>query len=421
MIIRNRTVLTSVGLAAGLALLAGCSSGQPMAAPSGTSGAGDEPDKTAESTQAPTEVKGPEPRLVLTYDGGLMTLDAKTFEVLDDTQLKGFNRINPVGDGRHVMVSAGNEFRLFDAGAWTQAHGDHSHSYSTDPGMTGTSFETNMPGHVIHHGMSTTLFGDGDGRIQIFDTATLSGPAPEPKIVEVDEPHHGAAVQLDNSELIHTVGSEESRSGVVVKDSSGRETEKSDACPGVHGEAAAKGDVIAFGCEDGILYYDHGKFTKVDAPDDYGRIGNQEGTTESAVILGDYKVDPDAELERPERVSLTDTESGELKLVDLGTSYSFRSLGRGPEGEALVLGTDGQLHVIDEKSGKTESTIPVIDKWEEPVDWQEARPSLYVQDSIAYVTDPTKSEIHAVDLESGEVMTSKELPHPSDEITGITG
>ncbi len=415
--IRQHLLLPSAVLAVGLALLSGCSSG-----PSATTATGsDEGSPTAEPSVAPTELAGPEPRLVLTYDGGLLTVDAETLEVIEDTPLDGFNRISPVGDGRHVMVAAGNEFRLFDAGVWTQAHGDHSHSYSVPPSLTGTNFPTNMPGHVIHHGKSTVLFGDGDGKIQILDTAGLSRPEPKPRIVEVDQPHHGAAVQLDNGELIHTVGTEEERSGVVVRDSTGWESARSEDCPGVHGEAAAKDEVIAFGCEDGILYYADGKFTKVDSPDDYGRIGNQAGSEDSSVILGDYKVDADAELERPERISLTDTRTGELRLVDLGTSYSFRSLGRGPDGQAVVLGTDGALHVIDADSGEEESSIPVVEEWSEPVEWQEPRPSLYVQGERAYVTEPSTNSLHVVDLESGKVTTSGELPHPSNEITGVTG
>lgn len=63
-------------------------------------------------------------------------------------------------------------------------------------------------------------------------------------------------------------------------------------------------------------------------------------------ILGEYQVDRDTQLERLTRVSLVNTDTGTLQLVDLGTSYSFRSLGRGPAGDALVLGTDGALHVI---------------------------------------------------------------------------
>ncbi|WP_309131123.1 zinc metallochaperone AztD [Brevibacterium sp.] len=415
---RQHFVVPSAVLAAGLALLGGCAG--ESSETSAAAGEG-ETSPSARPSVPPTELKKPEPRLVLTYDGGLLTLDAQTLDVIDDTQLDGFNRVNPAGDGRHVMVTAGNEFRLFDAGSWTEPHGDHSHSYSVPPGMTDTSFPSDKPGHVIHHGQSTVLFGDGDGKMQILDPEKLSDADPQPRIVEAEAPHHGAAVQLDTGELIHTVGTEEERSGVVVRDQEGRETARNEDCPGVHGEAAAKDDVIAFGCENGILYYSQGKFTKVDSTDEYGRIGNQAGDENSSVILGDYKVDEDAELERPERVSLTDTRTGHLKLVDLGTSYSFRSLDRGPEGEALVLGTDGQLHVIDAESGREESVIPVVDKWTEPLEWQEARPTLYVQGKNAYVSEPAKKTLHVVDLESGKVTKSKELPHASDEITGVTG
>lgn len=68
-----------------------------------------------------------------------------------------------------------------------------------------------------------------------------------------------------------------------------------------------------------------------------------------AVVLGDYKTDPDAELERPERISLVDAATAELKIMEL--DYSSRWLGRGPHGEALVLGTDGAPHVLDPDSG----------------------------------------------------------------------
>jgi len=101
-----------------------------------------------------------------------------------------------------------------------------------------------------------------------------------------------------------------------------------------------------------LLVYKNGAITKVQSPDAYGRIGNQAGSEESDIVLGDYKTDKDAELERPQRVSLTNTTTSELKLVDLGTSYTFRSLGRGPHGEALVLGTDGAIHVIDPNTGR---------------------------------------------------------------------
>ena len=39
----------------------------------------------------------------------------------------------------------------------------------------------------------------------------------------------------------------------------------------------------------------------------------------------------------------------------------------------------------------------------------------------AYVTEPSCQEVHVVDLTSGEVVKSAEVPHATNEITGVTG
>jgi hypothetical protein len=189
----------------------------------------------------------------------------------------------------------------------------------------------------------------------------------------------------------------------------------------VHGEAVAGHETVVVGCEDGMLVFKDGAITKVASPDPYGRMGNQAGSPASPVILGDYKVDKEAELERPTRVSLVNTDTGHLQLVDLGTSYSFRSLGRGPAGEALVLGTDGSLHVIDPLTGAVTGSIPVVPAWEESEVWQDPRPTLFVEGSMAYVSEPAGSRIHAVDLKSGKVVKTADVQHVPNELTGVTG
>ncbi|UVI35400.1 zinc metallochaperone AztD [Brevibacterium spongiae] len=420
-------MLIGAAVAASALLLGGCQPGDDttdydaVGKDEKTSGTESEADGEGSGDGHAQELAGAQPRLVATYDGGIMTLDATTLEVVSETKLEGFNRLNPVGDDRHLMVSVAEGFRLFDAGVWTQPHGDHTHSYAADPVLTDTVFGTELPGHVVSHDGSTVLFGDGDGKIQTFDTEDFAEEKPTPKVSEVDEPHHGVAVRLSDGSTLHTIGTEDERTGAKVIDESGKELARSEDCPGVHGEAAAKDEIIALGCEDGILLFKDGKFEKLDAPDDYGRIGNQAGDEDSRFILGDYKVDEDAELERPERVSVTDTKKGRLSLVDLGTSYSFRSLGRGPEGEGVVLTTDGTLKIIDPATASVTDEYPVIDEWEEPVEWQKARPTLFVQGEVAYVTDPAKQTIHIVDLDSGEVMASEKLPHATNELTGVAG
>ncbi|MGI5350517.1 zinc metallochaperone AztD [Streptomyces sp. CA-250714] len=364
----------------------------------------DDSDRTSaksEGQQSAAQVKDP---LAVTHDGGIYVLDGESLKVAKDVPLKGYNRVNPAGDDKHIMVSTSQGFRVLDAARQK---------------LTETQFKGAEPGHVVLHAGKTVLFTDGTGEATIFDPAELGKKKPKTETYTSPSPHHGVAVELKNGELISTLGTEKKRKGIVVLDEKRKEITRNEKCPEVHGEATAKNEAVVIGCEDGVLLYKDRKITKIDSPTEYGRIGNQKGSEKSPIVLGDYKQDAEAELERPEKVSLINTETGKLKLVDLGTSYSFRSLARGPEGEALVLGTDGKIHVIDPRSGKVNDTIPVVDEWREPIDWQQARPEIFVRDHTAYVTDPEKKKLYAVDLESGKKKATGTFDKKPNEVTGV--
>ncbi len=340
-----------------------------------------------------------------TYDGGLYVLDGDTLEVVRDIGLEGFNRVDPAGDDRHVFVATSEGFRLLDAAAGE---------------LTDGLVAADTPGHVVRHAGRTVLFADGSGEVTLLDGDALAGGLPEdPERYTAEEAHHGVAVELSTGELLVTPGNEEERVGALALDADREETARNEDCPGVHGETVAADETIVIGCQDGVLLYRDGGFTKVESPDDYGRIGNQAGTEESPIVLGDYETDPDAELERPERVALVDTEDADLTLVELPSSYTFRSLGRGPEGEALVLGTDGSLHVIDPEAAEVVDSTELMDAWEEPLEWQQPRPALFVRGTTAYVSDTATKQVHAVDLETGEVTASVTLEETPNELSGV--
>ena len=380
-----------VVLSAGL-LLTACSTG-----PGGSS------DETPEASGAGAAVADP---IAVTYDGGVLVLDGTTLEVAGNIELEGFNRLNPAGDDRHLFVSTSDGFQVLDAAAGE---------------LTDTVFPADTPGHVVRHAGRTVLFADGSGEVTSFDTDALGEGTPEDlDVYTTEEAHHGVAVELENGELLVTLGDEEERVGALVLDADREEVARSEECPGVHGETTAEGETVVIGCEDGALMYRDGEFTKVDSEHDYGRIGNQAGTDSSPIVLGDYKTDPDAELERPERVALIDSTDASLSLVDLPSSYTFRSLGRGPQGEALVLGTDGSLHVIDQEEGEIVDSVELMDAWEEPLEWQQPRPALFVRGETAYVTDTATRQIHAVDLGTGEVTASTTLEEVPNELSGVT-
>ncbi|MBR8744289.1 zinc metallochaperone AztD [Nocardiopsis sp. MG754419] len=386
----HRAAALPVLLSAGL-LLTAC----------GTDGDADE--AGAEQSDA-SAVAVNEP-IVTTYDGGLYLLDGETLEVIEDLDLEGFNRLNPAGDERHVFVSTSEGFQVLDAAGAE---------------LTDTVFAADTPGHVVRHAGRTVLFADGTGEVTAFDTDALGDGVPEDlDVYTTEEAHHGVAVELGNGELLVTLGDEEERVGAVVLDEDREEIARSEECPGVHGETTAEGEAVVIGCQDGVLVYQDGAFTKADSEDDYGRIGNQAGSDDSPIVLGDYKTDPDAELERPEQVALVDTSDASMTLVELPSSYTFRSLGRGPEGEALVLGTDGALHVIDPETAEITDSIALMDAWEEPLEWQSPRPALFVRGGTAYVTDTATDQVHAVDLSSGEVTGSVTLEETPNELSGV--
>lgn len=384
---RTKRIAALSTMASLLGVLAACGTEEPQ------------PQSRAASARSPIA----EP-VAVTYDGGIYVLDGTTLDVEADVKLSGFNRINPAGDDRHLMVSTSDGFRALDA---------------VDAELTDITFPGAEPGHVVRHAGRTVLFTDGTGEVRIVDPTTLDSGNPKAETYQAAEPHHGVAIELANDELVVTLGNSDERVGIVVLDKNRKEIARNEDCPGVHGEATAKDETVVIGCENGVLIYRDGQITKVTSPTEYGRIGNQAGSDTSPIVLGDYKQDPEAELERPQQVSLIDTTTGTLKLVDLGTSYTFRSLARGPQGEALVLGTDGKIHVIDPATAQITHTIPVTDAWQEPLEWQQPRPAIFVRNDTVYVSDPNKKQLHRIDLNAGTIAATATLPQQPNELSGV--
>ena len=419
LVLPRRSIRRPLALLTGLACAAVLSScGTDVDPAARTDGAPPPPPPAA---ARPPAAAAATPRLTVTYDGGVQILDAATLEVLADLPLSGFNRLNPAGDGRHVLVSTEGGFRVLDAGTWGSSHGDHGHFYTSAPALTDLTYPAREPGHAVPHHGRTALFDDSTGRVTVVDSDKIADPSATRRDYTTPHAHHGVALELADRRLVVSAGTQEARTGIRVLDQENREIDESTACPGVHGEATAEDETVVIGCTDGALVYRDGTLTKVASPDDYGRIGNQAGSDVSPVVLGDYKVDEEAELERPTRVSLIDTKKAKLTLVDLPSSYTFRSLGRGPKGEALVLGTDGALHVIDPTSGKITTSLALMASWTEPDEWQSPRPTLKVSGDIAYVTDPATSSVMSVDLTTGAVITRTALSVTPNELVVATG
>lgn len=357
-----------------------------------------------EAEEGETEVAQLPTRIVISHAEGLRAYDAKTGKVIGEDKMNAFLRLSDAGDDRHVMVTKGDSFLTYDTGRITKGHGDHNHYYTAEPSLGDATINAPHAGHVVHHDGFTALFSDGDGVARIYKTEDIGNDDAQPvNTVDTGAAHHGVAVPLKDGSVVITKGTEDERHTIQHLDKEGKVLTETTECPGVHGEAAAGNGNIFFGCEDGPVIFDGTKFHKVDTSayagaGGYQRSGNAAGSEESDVILADNKTDKDAELERPTSVTLVDTKDFSAKKVDLDASYWFRSLARGPLGEALVLTTDGKLNIIDPESGEITSQIDAISKWKENKEWQQPGPILQAADGYAFITDAQKKQLVVIDL-----------------------
>ncbi|WEK61767.1 MAG: hypothetical protein P0Y60_03110 [Candidatus Microbacterium colombiense] len=391
---RTRLAIGAVGALAAVAL-AGCAT----AAPASDSSAPAEPSHESDT------------RVAISYDGGILVLDGETLDTVDRVELGGFLRVNSAGDhDGHVFVTAEDGFHLLDTGLATDT-----------VELTGEVFEAVAAGHVTPHGGRTALFDDGTGDIRVFDTdAVGAGTLPEVDTITSEAAHHGVAVELTDGTTLATIGTADARTGVRLLAQDGSEIARNEQCPSVHGEGALKGEAVMFGCEDGVLLFADGAFTKLDAPDAYGRTGNAYVTDTSAIAVGDYNADPDSEGYLLSQLALIDTDAQKLSVVDLpaGVQYTWRGVGRSAHDDIIVLGSDGTLNVLDE-TGAPQESWKVIAPWESPTEWQQPHPGLRVVGDLAYVTEPAANRILAVDLHSGEVSAEATLDIVPNEFTVV--
>ncbi|WP_125098849.1 zinc metallochaperone AztD [Leucobacter chromiireducens] len=408
---RNARLLLTVAASAGLALLAsGCTA---------AAGAPSEEHASHADAEHSHDHSGGAERLAVTTAGGITVLDASeissgSLRATGEIDTEEFTRLNSFGDGQHLLVTTSRGFEVLDTAEAT---------------LTGLVFPATAAGHVVRHAGKTVLFDDGTGRTTILETDALAADdtaEPDQREYTAQDAHHGVSIELGDGTLLTTVGTADARTGATAlepHDDHWHEHATSADCPGIHGEGTAADEAVVFGCEDGALLFRDGEFTKLSAPDAFGRMGNAFVAEDSPLVVGDYKTDPDAEGYLLSAITLIDTAAGTLTVAELpeNVRYTFRDVARGPEGNAYILSTDGSIHVVDPKTGAVGESFPVVAPWEGPTEWQDPHPAIVVDGDIAYVTEPAAQAVHAVDLTSGETLATATLDGVPNEIAVAAG
>jgi hypothetical protein len=379
-------------LAAGLLLTA------VLAACGSETDSGDEPSTT------PVETAGPAPRLVVAYPDRVDVVDATELSTEASFDVESSPYVIPSGDGRHVFTLEHEAGRtgVIDSGTWTDAHGDHGHSYTVDPAELDLSFEGTSY-HAVSDDTRSVIWNDDEGSFAVLDHAQLEGDLARPRTIETGTPHHGVAVPTADGGFLATVSVDEDAVGVAVLDSAGKETARFEDCPGLHGETPVGETGYAFGCTDGIMIVDNGQARKIAAPVGGAGTGSLASDHESPILAGTLSAEDDPSLDT--QVALYDTATGTARAVDVGAKYSNLVV---DHGRAIVVGTDGDLRVVDLVSGEV-TVVPAVEAWEKTEDWQEPRPYVAVAGDTVWVSEPATSSLHSIDLETGEVTATEKV------------
>lgn len=262
------------------------------------------------------------------------------------------------------------------------------------------------PSHVVGHGDQVAVFNDGDGTASVFEERALRDDRPEVTTLRTARGHHGVAVPHHDRVLVTLPDPADPNAelpvGVEVRDLAGRVLQTFSGCPELHGEAAA-GDVVAFGCEDGVLLVRRDgegyAASKVAYPE-----GGEEGAHATSLRGGDglpYLVGNFGE----RALVRVDLEHG--AAVALPVQAVLAAFDLDDQGRVVALTGDGHLRLLAH-DGRQLRDVRVIPAFDPDGDWP-LRPKLTVAGGSAYVTDARAGEVAEVDLESFTVADRLEV------------
>lgn len=167
-------------------------------------------------------------------------------------------RIHLGPDGRHAFLVQRDAGRVavLDTGRVSEDHGDHAAVDLEAPAMLDVTLTGDEPVHFNMDADRIAVFWDGSGEATLHDKAAiLEGDAAPATTLATAEPHHGVAVPVGEHAIVSVPTPEESLpDALAVMDASGAEL-STVPCARMHGEGHA-GDLIAFGCADGVAVFD---------------------------------------------------------------------------------------------------------------------------------------------------------------------
>jgi len=400
---------------AALLALAGCDEATTTptdGGPGGSPDGGEVHDHTGDLTMGRLLVADHEEATAWLFD-----LDETEPALLETFTLSGPARAYAGMHGRYAyLVQRGSdEVAVVESGILFESHVDHYHITEGEPQMLDLVLNGSAPTHFVHHAGWVASFYDGSGDVDVLQERSISAGMPDVQTVSTGPAHHGVAV-VAMGHVLATIGTEgESLPTQVgiwpIGELDGPPEAMAGPCPGLHGEAAT-GEVVAFGCSDGVLlvehHGDHFDPVKIDNPAGTAegtRVGTLAAHHELPVMIGNWGsegfaiIDPEARSITP---VLTDAPVVTFAL-DMHGEHLF------------ALTADGMLHRFEAAEGVPAGDPMMVTG---PIDLMgghgAARPALTPGAGRMYLALPSDGEIveiHNEELEIERRIMIPGVPH----------
>lgn len=387
--VSTRTVATVAAIGAA-ALLAGCQSASPEAAPTET--ASTVPHGHVDGAE---EADEPQLRLAVSDEqsGTVTILDLLSEEtVLEvaataETTLVGADaRYLYLGDAEAGTVTP------VDTGVWTVDHGDHKHFYRAEPARL-DAISGAGPGHIVSAGTELSAFFDGEGRAKLFDRSGLGDGAVEQLGTIRPGPHHGVAVPFEDH-LISTLPgatADELPSTLAVYDDQGAATPIDETCAEIHGTGVTR-EGPAFACAEGLITVAKDlTATMVPYPDEAG-----DSRAWSLEVGRDLVAAPFDE----QGLGLFDAKSGTWDHIDTEAEVIAASVA-GDDSAVVALDADGTAYAIDPDTGEVETKDNLVEVPKTENDGHGTGPDVVVDRERTYLSDPSSGTVLELDQADG--------------------
>lgn len=321
-------------------------------------------------------------------DGSLRVLDLETAQVVGTFSTPGPGNLYPVAGTPYVFAihREANRVSVVYSGLRLEEHGDHQDLIPERPYVFATLNTGPKPTHYFNHGHHVAIFNDGDGTIAVFDTRKL-GVVADFRDYDTGAPDHGAPVVMGDVLLSGSLN----RGVVEVYTLAGRKVLEFAGCPRLHGEAV-RGDVAAFGCDDGVLLLERRgngfaarKLAEPAGSPANARVGTLVAHQAHPFFIGNFG----------QGLARLDASFTPYPLPANPVHFAFSADGR----YLVVLTADGYLRLLEPADGRLLRSLEVVGPVASGGEGT-LRPSLAVGVEHAYVADPQKGVVLEVELAS---------------------